>query len=87
MPKKILFDNLSSNAFALINTDDKRSEFMVQNTKAQIYRFALKRYADFKAKILENTFQGLHIAINNQNFWVRLVGAFNASNLGAIFGF
>ncbi len=84
--KKLLFDHLPSNAFALVNVDDKNGRIMVQNTKAKVYSYALKTEADYKAKILENQFTGLLLKINDQEFWSRMVGPFNAYNLAAVFG-
>lgn len=83
--KKKLFDNLSSNAFALTNIDDKRGMVMVQNTKALIRTYSLKRVADFRAKILENAFSGLLLDLDGQEVHTRLIGEFNAYNLLAIY--
>lgn len=84
--KKGFFDMLSKEAFALVNKDDRNGMVMVQNTAAAISTYSLQGDADFRCKIIENTFQGLHIEINGQELWVRLVGRFNAYNLTAIFG-
>lgn len=83
--KKEFFDSLSENAFALTNIDDKNGAFMLQNTKATKYSYALKRPADFKAKILENHFDGLQLRIDEKEVWSKLVGSFNAYNLLAIY--
>lgn len=84
--KKLLFDGLSADAFALVNTDDKNGMVMVQNTRARIFTYALKSEADYKARILENQFSGLLLKINDQEFWSRMVGPFNAYNLAAVYG-
>ena len=84
--KKMFFDNLSKQAFALVNGDDKRGTVMLQNTKATKNYFALKTPADYKGRIIENTLQGLELNINNQSVWVKLLGEFNAYNLLAVFG-
>ncbi|HIP37197.1 MAG TPA: UDP-N-acetylmuramoyl-L-alanyl-D-glutamate--2,6-diaminopimelate ligase [Crocinitomix sp.] len=83
--KKAFFDQLSSNAIALTNIDDKNGRVMVQNTNATVKTFALKTIADYKVKILENTFQGLVLNINNQDVWTRLIGDFNAYNLALVY--
>lgn len=83
--KKEFFDSLSDNAFALTNIDDKNGAFMLQNTKAVKHSYALKRPADFKAKILENHFDGLQLRIDDKEVWSKLVGTFNAYNLLAIY--
>lgn len=84
--KKLLFDKLDKDAHALINTDDKHAKVMVQNSQAQVKSFALKRIADYRARILENTFEGLQLQVDDREVWVRLVGRFNAYNLLAAYG-
>jgi UDP-N-acetylmuramoyl-L-alanyl-D-glutamate--2,6-diaminopimelate ligase len=83
--KKLFFDQLPKTAFAVVNVDDKNGQIMLQNTKAKKYTYALKSYADYKAQILENQFTGLLLKINNHELWVKLIGAFNAYNLLAIY--
>lgn len=83
--KKQLFDQLPASAFALINLDDKRAKVMVQNSKANVYDFALKAPAEFKGKVLENSFIGLQIDINGVELHSRLIGHFNAYNLLAVY--
>jgi UDP-N-acetylmuramoyl-L-alanyl-D-glutamate--2,6-diaminopimelate ligase len=79
--KKKLFDELPKDAFALVNGDDRRGSVMLQNSKASHHTFALKSSADFKAKILSNTLEGLELDINSKQIWFRMIGAFNAYNL------
>lgn len=83
--KKRFFDSLPATAFALSNVDDKNGLVMLQNTKAIIKTYALKSYADYKAQILENEFSGLLLKINGNEVWSKLIGAFNAYNLLAIY--
>lgn len=83
--KKTFFDNLKPEAFALVNADDKNGAFMLQNTKAKKYTYALKNPADFKAKILEQNFTGMLLLIDQKEVWVQLIGAFNAYNILAIY--
>lgn len=83
--KKMFFDNLPSSAFALTNIDDRNGLVMLQNTKAKKQTYSIQEIADFKGKILENTFQGILININGKDVWTRLVGKFNAYNLLAIY--
>jgi UDP-N-acetylmuramoyl-L-alanyl-D-glutamate--2,6-diaminopimelate ligase len=84
--KKRFFDQLSKDAFALVNIDDKNGEVMIQNTKAKKQSYALKTLGDYKAKILEKSFSGSLIAINGIEVWSKLIGKFNAYNLLAIYG-
>lgn len=83
--KKSFFDSLSRDAFALVNIDDRNGLVMLQNTKAKKYTYALKTYADYKAQILENQFNGLLLKINDNEVWTRLIGNFNAYNILAIY--
>jgi UDP-N-acetylmuramoyl-L-alanyl-D-glutamate--2,6-diaminopimelate ligase len=50
--KKRFFDNLTPDAFALTNIDDRNGNIMLQNTKAERHTYALRSPADFKAKII-----------------------------------
>ncbi len=84
--KKLLFDGLGSDAFALVNADDKRGRIMLQNTKAAKNTYALKTMADYKAKLVSNTLQGIELEVDNKNIWFRLIGDFNAYNLMAVYG-
>ncbi|WP_339043912.1 UDP-N-acetylmuramoyl-L-alanyl-D-glutamate--2,6-diaminopimelate ligase [Cardinium endosymbiont of Tipula unca] len=84
--KKKLFDHLPKNAFALVNKQDKNSTIMLQNCKAKKYTFSLRDSADFRAKIIANTLDGLELAIDGQQVWLQLLGAFNASNILAAYG-
>lgn len=83
--KKSFFDQLTKSAFALTNTDDKNGDIMLQNTKAIKKTYALKSVADYKAKILENSFRGMLLKINGNEVWTKLIGDFNAYNLLAIY--
>ena len=83
--KKILFDQLSKKAFVLTNIDDKNGLVMLQNTKARKYTYALKNYADYRAQVLENQFDGQLLKINDNELWIKLIGQFNAYNMLAIY--
>lgn len=84
--KKKFFDGLPKSAFALTNIDDKNGMVMLQNTQAYKKTYALKQLADFKAKIIENQFSGLHLDIDQEDVFFKLVGSFNAYNLLAVYG-
>lgn len=83
--KKKFFDELSKDAFAITNVDDKNGMVMLQNTKARKITYGLKSMADYKAKILESTVQGLHLQINQREAYFRLIGEFNAYNLTLVY--
>lgn len=84
--KKLFFDTLPSDAFALTNVDDKNGMFMVQNTKARVKTYSRQRLCDFHAKILEMDFDGMLLDFDGRQVSVSLVGKFNVSNLLAIYG-
>ena len=84
--KKQFFDELPASAFALINTDDKRGDVMVQNTAAAVRRYSLRTVVDFHARLLVNTPQGLQLDINGTEVFFKLLGRFNAYNLLAAYG-
>lgn len=84
--KKMFFDDLSKNAFAITNADDKNGMIMVQNTKATIKTYSIKRMADFHAKILECHFEGMYLEIDGKEVGVQFIGKFNVSNLLAVYG-
>lgn len=84
--KKSFFDGLPASAFAISNLDDKRGAIMLQNTPAKRLFYSLHDLADFKGKVLENGFLGLVMDINGKEVHFRLIGAFNAYNLLAVYG-
>ena len=84
--KKQFFDGLGRSAFALTNIDDKNGLVMLQNTKAHQKTYALKNLADYNARIMENHFSGLLLSIDNEEVWFKMVGAFNAYNILAVYG-
>lgn len=83
--KKGFFDQLSAEAFALYNLDDRNGKIMIQNCKATKHSFALKSMADFRCKIIENTFTGLLLNIDGNEVLCRLIGTFNAYNITGIY--
>jgi UDP-N-acetylmuramoyl-L-alanyl-D-glutamate--2,6-diaminopimelate ligase len=84
--KKGFFDQLPKSAFALVNIDDRRGSVMVQNTKAKIETYSLQTLATYRGKILSDTLTGMHMEINNQEVWFRVIGRFNAYNLLSVYG-
>lgn len=84
--KKGFFDQLPKSAFALVNVDDRRGTVMVQNTKAKVETYSLQTLASFKGKIISDTLTGMHMEINQQEVWFRVIGRFNAYNLLSVYG-
>ena len=61
--KKMFFDDLTKDAFAITNADDKNGMIMVQNCKAKVKTYSVKRMADFRARILECHFEGMYLSL------------------------
>lgn len=83
--KKMFFDMLPQEAFALTNIDDKVGEVMLQNTKASKKRYSLRAQADFMGRIIESRLDGTLITFNNHEVEVLFTGKFNAYNLTAVY--
>lgn len=83
--KKAFFDSLPSTAFALVNDDDRNGSVMLQNTKASKYTFSLRKFSDFRGKIIETLFDGMLLNIHGEEVWVKFIGGFNAYNLLAVY--
>lgn len=84
--KKMFFDGLDANAFALVNADDKSGLYMTQNTKAKVYTYSLRSQADFHTRILETRLDGTLLSFNGHDVEVAFTGRFNAYNLTAVYG-
>ncbi len=83
--KKQFFDILPPAAFALVNADDRNAKVMVQNTRARVRTMAMKKPADYKVRILEDSPEGLHLLLDGREVHTRLAGTFNAYNLLATY--
>lgn len=84
--KKAFFDGLPKTAFAITNGDDKNGMIMVQNTAATVKTYSTRSMADFRARILEMSFEGMLLEIDGREVSVPFVGKFNVSNLLAVYG-
>ncbi|MFM7079383.1 MAG: UDP-N-acetylmuramoyl-L-alanyl-D-glutamate--2,6-diaminopimelate ligase, partial [Bacteroidota bacterium] len=84
--KKGFFDMLSDESFALYNSDDRNGSVMVQNCKARGSTYGIRTAADFKCRVIENTFGGLLLSIDGHEVLCRLIGSFNAYNITAVYG-
>lgn len=83
--KKGFFDQLSEDAFALVNKDDPHWEVMLQNTKAKKKTYSMRTVADYRCKIVESQFSGLLLNIDNNEVWTKLIGTFNAYNILTVY--
>ena len=83
--KKGFFDMLPKGAFAVTNADDRNGTFMTQNTQACVKTYSTRTGADFRAKVLEASFEGMNLDINGTEVFVQFVGGFNVQNILAIY--
>lgn len=82
--KKLFFDALSENSFALVNNDDRNGRVMLQNCRARHYTYSIRGMADYRGGIVEQTFEGMAMKYQGEEVWTRFIGEFNASNLLAV---
>ena len=83
--KKLFFDTLPSDSYAITNIDDRNGMVMLQNTKAQVVTYSCRSIADHTCRVMEQSFEGMLVKIDGREAWSRLIGTHNASNLLAIY--
>ena len=83
--KKLFFDNLSPQAYAITNIDDRNGMVMMQNTKAKVVTYSCRKIADHTCRIIEQSFEGMLLRIDDRDSWSCLIGIHNAYNLLAIY--
>ena len=83
--KKAFFDALPREAFPVTNADDRNGMVMVQNTRAQVKTYSARGAADFRGRILEESFEGMNLEMDGREVFVQFVGRFNVSNLLAVY--
>ncbi|HJN79071.1 MAG TPA: UDP-N-acetylmuramoyl-L-alanyl-D-glutamate--2,6-diaminopimelate ligase [Flavobacteriaceae bacterium] len=83
--KKKIFDSLSNKSFSLINSDDRNSKYIIQNSKSKKYTYGIKSKSDYSSTILELQLDGMLLNIDNNEIWTKLIGEFNAYNILAIY--
>ena len=83
--KKMFFDNLPDDAIAIVNTDDRNGMIMTQNTKAKVVTYSCRGMADHTCRVMEQSFEGMLLRIDNKEAWSGLIGQHNAYNLLALY--
>jgi UDP-N-acetylmuramoyl-L-alanyl-D-glutamate--2,6-diaminopimelate ligase len=83
--KKMFFDTLPADAYAITNIDDRNGMVMVQNTKAQVVTYSCRKIADHTCRIIEQSFEGMQLRMDGCESWSSLIGIHNAYNLLAIY--
>ena len=83
--KKLFFDTLPKDAYAITNIDDKNGMVMTQNTKAKVITYSCRNIADHTCRIMEQSFEGMLLKLDGQEVWSGLIGQHNAYNLLALY--
>ena len=83
--KKLFFDTLPKDAYAITNIDDRNGMVMTQNTKAKIVTYSLRSIADHSCRGVEQSFEGMLLRIDGKEVWTGLIGQHNAYNLLALY--
>lgn len=83
--KKLFFDSLPADAFAITNADDRNGMVMMQNTRAHIVTYSCRSLADHTCRIIEESFDGMQLRIDGIDAWTSLTGRHNAYNIAAIY--
>lgn len=87
--KKILFDNLSSKSYAIINCDDASATNLTKNCNAKIISYGISVESDYQIKNINYNLSGTNFTISNKgcnyNIHTSLIGIFNAYNATAAF--
>lgn len=83
--KKLFFDSLGQDAYAITNRDDRNGMVMTQNTKAQVVTYSCRGIADHTCRIIEQSFEGMQLRIDGTESWTGLIGMHNAYNILAIY--
>ncbi|MBE6235931.1 MAG: UDP-N-acetylmuramoyl-L-alanyl-D-glutamate--2,6-diaminopimelate ligase [Bacteroidales bacterium] len=83
--KKLFFDTLPSDAYAVTNIDDRNGMVMVQNTRAEVVTYSCRKMADHTCRIIEQSFEGMLLRMDGCESWSSLIGVHNAYNLLAIY--
>jgi UDP-N-acetylmuramoyl-L-alanyl-D-glutamate--2,6-diaminopimelate ligase len=83
--KKKLFDQLSSNSYAIVNLDDPNSLDLIKDTKAKIVTYSIQKEATLVAKDIKYSLDGTFFILNYQDkkisFFTKLIGKYNVYNV------
>ena len=83
--KKLFFDGLPKDAFAIVNIDDRNGLVMIQNTSAKVVTYSCRGMADHTCRVVEQSFDGMLLRIDGKEVWNSLIGQHNAYNLLALY--
>lgn len=83
--KKILFDSLSENAAAIVNSDSEYGKKISAETKAKTIFYSLNTHSDYCAKNVSLSVSGFSAELNGEKIQCSLVGRFNVYNFLAAY--
>lgn len=87
--KKILFDNLNTDSFAIVNADDKNSGPIVKDSVSRVFTYGISESADYQLKNIFYDLNGTEFTITHNkidyNIQTSLIGTFNAYNAASAF--
>lgn len=78
--KKILFDQLSEDAIAVINTDSEYANKIIEGCKANVISYSVNNPSAIKAEKVTVSVNGFSAVIDNETVTTKLVGRFNVYN-------
>ncbi|WP_373893334.1 UDP-N-acetylmuramoyl-L-alanyl-D-glutamate--2,6-diaminopimelate ligase [Virgibacillus sp. CBA3643] len=85
--KKVLFDELPSDSYAIINNDDAYADQITSDCNAEIVTYGIEHKSDFQVTAIQISESGTTFSIlyneNEYHFETSLIGAFNIYNLAA----
>lgn len=84
--KKILFDGLNENSFAVSNRDDMYGERILENTNAKKIFYSIEKDSELKAEDIKLDISGLEFSFKGTHFKSKLTGRFNVYNILAAIG-
>ncbi len=84
--KKLFFDMLPRDSFALSNGDDANGEYMLQNCVARKEYYSLTKLAFVKCDLVSQELEGMAVRLNGTEVQLQLLGKFNAYNISAVYG-
>ena len=83
--KRLLFESLRKDAFAILNRDDKSYDEFKRSTKGKVVSYAIDRDADFKATHIESRLSGSRFFLDTPDGTMKaktpLVGQYNIYNI------
>lgn len=87
--KKILFDGLSSDSIAVLNSDDAYSQKIIKDSKAKIVTYGISSSSDYTIKDIRYDLNGTDFIITHSavdySIHTSLIGIFNAYNAASAF--